>query len=126
AQVVAGLGATKRLSSLFPKLIRDRNASKGGLCVQDGDANVPSDGVRKILRLLLRGFLAKSGLLRLGINAESSKQWEGKIHSSGRVPVRGEDSIRSDGCDPSHRQCRDGWQTLELLCGSVLLIGCGV
>ena len=61
---------SERLSRLFPELIGNRNAPKGGLCVQDCNAHVAGDGVGELLRLLFGGFLTQAGFLRLGIDAE--------------------------------------------------------
>ncbi len=108
AKFVTCLCESERLSGLFPKLIGNRNAPKRGLRVQDCNAHVPGDGVGEFLGLLFGSFLTKANLLSLGIYSESSKEWEGKVHSSGGVPVGDEDSVWSDGCDASDRQCRDG------------------
>jgi len=71
------------LSGLFPKLIRNGNAPKGSLCVQECDAPRRERLFRKILRLFSAAFLAKAGLLRLGIDAESSEKRE----ASGLTPA---------------------------------------
>jgi hypothetical protein len=100
AQLVPGLREGKSLDGLLAKLIGNGDATKCGLRVEDGDADIAGDGIGEILRLFFGGFLTQASFLRLGIDAESGEQREGQVDSTGGVPVGDEDSRRCDVMPP--------------------------
>ena len=98
-ELVTRLREREGLGGLVLKLIGDRDAAEGRLRVEDGDANVAGDAGGEILGLLLGGLLAEMRFLRLGVDTEAGKEWEGEVHSTGGVPIRIEDSVWRNGGD---------------------------